>query len=226
VITVLVVEDDPVAAEAHRSYVTRVPGFEVAGVVAGGRDALRFLHSHAVDVVLLDFNLPDIHGLEVCRALRAAGSTVDVIAVTSARDLATVRSAVSQGIVQYLLKPFTFRSLREKLERYAEYREKLVGGGVAAGQGEVDRAFAALRGVDRGTLPTGLAEETLEAVARVLQQSSGGLSAGEVGQRCGVSRVTARRYLEHLAESGSASREPRYGGTGRPELEYRWTRPR
>jgi response regulator of citrate/malate metabolism len=228
VISVLVVEDDPIAAEAHRSYVGRVPGVEVAGVFECGRDALRFLGKHAVDVVLLDFNLPDLYGLEVCRALRAAGCPADVIAVTSARDLGTVRTAVSQGIVQYLLKPFTFRSLRDKLERYAEYREKLAGDGVAAGQSEVDRAFAALRGIDRGTLPTGLADETLEAVARTLQGAAAGvgLSAGEVAQRCGISRVTARRYLEHLAESGAASREPRYGGTGRPELEYRWTRPR
>jgi len=226
VISVLVVEDDLIAADAHRSYVERVPGFRVAGVVHGGREALRFLRDQPVDIVLLDFNLPDLHGLDVCRALRAAGSTADVIAVTSARDLGTVRAAVSQGIVQYLLKPFTFRSLRDKLERYAEYREQLAGGGVAAGQAEVDRAYAALRGVDRGTLPTGLAEETLAAVARALQQAQGGLSAGEVAQRCGVSRVTARRYLEHLAESGSASRSPRYGGTGRPELEYRWTRRR
>ncbi len=225
-ISVLVVEDDLIAADAHRSYVERVPGFRVAGVVHGGREALRFLRDQPVDIVLLDFNLPDLHGLDVCRALRAAGSTADVIAVTSARDLGTVRAAVSQGIVQYLLKPFTFRSLRDKLERYAEYREQLAGGGVAAGQAEVDRAYAALRGVDRGTLPTGLAEETLAAVARALQQAQGGLSAGEVAQRCGVSRVTARRYLEHLAESGSASRSPRYGGTGRPELEYRWTRRR
>jgi response regulator of citrate/malate metabolism len=221
VISVLVVDDDPVAAEAHRSYVQRTPGFTVAGVVYDGRAALRFLREQRVDVVLLDFNLPDLHGLQVCRAIRAAGSTVDVIAVTSARDLSTVRSAVSQGIVQYLLKPFTFRSLREKLERYADYRRTVGGGGPAAGQSEVDRAFAALRGVDTGTLPSGLAAETLESVARALQDG-GGLSAGEVADRCGVSRVTARRYLEHLAESGSAVRSPRYGRTGRPELEYRW----
>jgi response regulator of citrate/malate metabolism len=222
VISVLVVEDDPVAAEAHRSYVQRTPGFAVAGVVHDGRAALRFLQAQRVDVVLLDFNLPDLHGLQVCRALRAAGSAVDVIAVTSARDLTTVRSAVSQGIVQYLLKPFTFRSLAEKLERYAEYRRTLAGAGPAAGQSEVDRAFAALRGVDAGTLPSGLAAETLEAVARVLQGDAAGLSAGEVADRCGVSRVTARRYLEHLAEAGSAVRSPRYGRAGRPELEYRW----
>jgi len=222
VISVLVVEDDPVVAEAHRSYVQRTPGFAVAGVVHDGRAALRFLRERPVDVVLLDFNLPDLHGLQVCRAIRAAGSAVDVIAVTSARDLSTVRSAVSQGIVQYLLKPFTFRSLRDKLERYADYRRTLAGAGPAAGQSEVDRALAALRGVDTGTLPSGLAAETLESVTRALQSGAGALSAGEVADRCGMSRVTARRYLEHLAESGSAVRSPRYGRTGRPEVEYRW----
>jgi response regulator of citrate/malate metabolism len=219
---VLVVEDDPVAAEAHRSYVLRTPGFTVAGVAHDGRTALRFLREHPVDVVLLDFNLPDLHGLEVCRAIHAAGRAIDVIAVTSARDLSTVRSAVSQGIVQYLLKPFTFRSLAEKLHRYAEYRRTVAGGGPAPSQSEVDRAFAALRGLDTGTLPSGLAAETLEAVARLLQEDAGALSAGEVGDRCGISRVTARRYLEHLTESGCVLRAPRYGRAGRPELEYRW----
>jgi response regulator of citrate/malate metabolism len=221
-ISVLVVEDEPVAAEAHRTYVERVPGFEVSGVVQGGREALRFLEQHEVDVVLLDFNLPDLHGLDVCRAMRAAGLSTDVIAVTSARDLGTVRSAVSQGIVQYLLKPFTFRSLRDKLERYAEYRSAVGGAGLAAGQSEVDRAFAALRGLDPNALPPGLSEETLEAVARILQTKALGLSATEVGEGCAVSRVTARRYLEHLVETGVVRREPRYRGVGRPELEYWW----
>ena len=223
-IRVLVVEDEPVAAQAHRAYVERVTGFEVAGVVDSGRAALRVLRQRPdVDLVLLDFNLPDLHGLEVCRAMRAAGVRADVIAVTSARDLPIIRAAVSQGIVQYLLKPFTFASFRGKLERYAEYRSSLAGAGVAAGQDDVDRAFAALRGLDRGILPPGLIEETFEAVARVLQQAADtGLSAAEVGEVCGISRVTARRYLEHLAESGVVRRTPRYRGTGRPEIEYRW----
>lgn len=133
-IRVLVVEDDPVAAEAHRTYVERVAGFTVAGVVHSGADALRFCGRTQVDVVLLDFYLPDTHGLTVCRALRAGGRDVDVIAVTSARDLAVIRTAVAVGIVQYLLKPFTFASLRDKLVRYARFREQAVGSGRSAGR--------------------------------------------------------------------------------------------
>ena len=144
-IGVLVVEDEPVAADAHRTYVERVPGFVVRGVALDGGGALRQLSdpSSAVDLVLLDMHLPDIHGLDVVRAMRTAGHRADVIAVTSARDLEVVRAAVSQGVVQYLLKPFTFAALRDKLERYAAYRLQLAGD-VASGQHEVDRVLGTL----------------------------------------------------------------------------------
>ncbi|KAB2370806.1 MULTISPECIES: response regulator [Actinomadura] len=219
-ISVLVVEDDPVAAEAHRSYVEQVAGFAVAGVVHSGADALRFCERTPVDVVLLDFYLPDTHGLTVCRALRAGGSEVDVIAVTSARDLAVIRSAVSVGVVQYLLKPFTFASLRDKLVRYARYREQLVGSGEVSGQADVDGMLATLRTPDHRSLPKGMSGETLQAITEVLTGAPEGVSAAAAADLAGVSRVTARRYLEYLAENGLATRRPHYGQVGRPEVRF------
>ncbi|GLZ36892.1 response regulator [Actinokineospora sp. NBRC 105648] len=219
-IDVLVVEDNPVAADAHRLYVERVPGFRVAGVAHSGRDALRFLDTVAVDLVLLDLYLPDTHGLAVVRALRAGGHTADVIAVTSARDLAVVRAAVSAGVVQYLLKPFTFAGLRDKLEGYARFRARISGPG-EAGQSDVDQAFGALR-TGEAPLPKGMSAETLGAVVAALRATPAGLSAAATAEAVGVSRVTARRYLEHLADNGLAARHPRYGAVGRPEVWYRW----
>jgi len=166
-------------------------------------------------------HLPDLHGLDVVRAMRTAGHRADVIAVTSARDLEVVRAAVSQGVVQYLLKPFTFAALRDKLERYAAYRRQLEGD-VASGQHEVDRALATLRGTDPSSLPKGMSLESMDAVVAVLRPSDEGLSAAEVAAKVGASRVTARRYLEHLADSTLVVRSSRYGGAGRPEVEYRW----
>lgn len=224
-ISVLVVEDDPLAAEAHRTYVERVAGFEVAGVAHSGGDALRFVERTPVDLVLLDFYLPDTHGLAVCRALRAAGTAVDVIAVTSARDLAVVRAAVSSGVVQYLLKPFTFASLRDKLERYAQFRDQLGGAGEVTGQADVDRMLATLRTTDHNALPKGMSGETLNAITDALREAPDGLSAAATATAVGVSRVTGRRYLEYLADNGLAIREPRYGQVGRPEVWYRTARP-
>ncbi|MEU4696481.1 response regulator [Nonomuraea dietziae] len=213
-IRVLVVEDEEVTAEANRLFVERVEGFTVAGVARSGGEALRFLRRSEVDLILLDLYLPDMHGLEVCRAVRAAGLACDVIAVTSARDLAVVRNAVSLGVAQYLLKPFTFATLREKLLRYAEFRASE---GEVTGQGDVDRALATLRG--HSSLPKGMTQDTLDAVCAELRRSP--MSAQAVGAAIGVSRVTARRYLEHLVDVGSADRVPQYGGVGRPELLYR-----
>jgi response regulator of citrate/malate metabolism len=220
-IKVLVVEDDPVAADAHRLYVERLPGFTVAAVAHSGSAALRALDRHQVDLILLDLNLPDGHGLQVVRTLRAAGHTADVVAVTSARDLGVVRQAVSVGVVQYLLKPFTFPTLRDRLQRWARYRDGLAGG-EASGQDEVDRALAALRGPEGSVLPKGLSAPTLEAVTAALRGAERGLSANAAAQAVGVSRITARRYLEHLVETGRAVRAPQYGQVGRPELTYRW----
>ncbi|WP_326836742.1 response regulator [Amycolatopsis rhabdoformis] len=217
-IRVLVVEDEPVAAEAHRLYVERLAGFTVAGVVHSGGDALRFCEREPVDLVLLDFYLPDTHGLAVCRSLRAAGLPIDVIAVTSARDLALVKAAVSVGVVQYLLKPFTFASLREKLERYAEFHDA---SGEVTGQAEIDRALATLRTTEHHALPKGMSAETLEAITAALAAADAGLSAAGAASAIGASRVTARRYLEYLADNGLAQREPRYGQVGRPEVWYR-----
>ena len=158
-VRVLVVEDEPVAAQAHEAYVGRVPGFEVVGVARTGADALRLLAaaSPPVDLVLLDMHLPDRHGLDVVRAMRAAGHPADVVAVTSARDLAVVRAAVCQAIVQYLLKPFVFAALRDRLERYARYREQMGAGGAAGGQDEVDRALPRCAGRPGPGCPRGSA---------------------------------------------------------------------
>ncbi|MGP4020240.1 response regulator [Saccharopolyspora sp. 5N708] len=221
-ISVLVVEDDPLVGEAHEAYVARLDGFTVAGRVRTGQEALRFVDRTPVDLVLLDLRLPDMDGLQVARALRTAGSDADVIAVTSARDLKVVRAAVSSGVVQYLLKPFTFAAMREKLEHYARFRASLGLDREVDSQAEIDRAFSALRGVDRAALPKGMGEETLASIVSALRANPDGAPAGAVGEAAGVSRVTARRYLEYLVNNGTVERRPQYGAVGRPEMAYRW----
>ena len=222
VFRVLVVEDEPVALEAHAAYVGRVPGFAVAATAATSHEALRALQSTEVDVVLLDMNLPDRHGLDVIRAMRSGGHRADVIAVTSARDLEVVRAAVSLGVVQYLLKPFVFATLRDRLEAYRSYRAQLGHTTELSTQAEVDQVVAGVRTSTPAALPKGMGEDLLAKVTRALRDSGTGLSASELGELLGVSRVTARRYAEHLSDSRLAVRSQRYAGAGRPEVEYRW----
>ena len=241
---VLVVEDEPLVAEAHRAFVDQVPGFRAVGVAPTARRALALLGQGSgsdgggtgggtggaggVDLVLLDLGLPDAGGLEVLRAVRAAALPVDVIAVTAARDLAVVRAAVSLGVVHYLLKPFAAAALRERLRAYARFRAEVGARGAAEeallGQEQIDAALAQLRPAP-GAAARGISPATLALVVAALGAADGGgggegLSAAEVAERTGLSRESARRYLEHLASAGRLERLPRYGGPGRPEVGY------
>ena len=131
-IRVLVVEDEPIAAAAHAAYVGRLDGFTLAGTAPDGQSALRMLTEFSaagnpVELVLLDMNLPDLHGLDIARRMRSAGILADIIAITAVRELAIVRSAVSIGVVQYLIKPFTYATFADKLDSYRQFREQLAG---------------------------------------------------------------------------------------------------
>jgi response regulator of citrate/malate metabolism len=222
VIRTLVVEDDALVAEVHASYVERVPGFVVAGVAHRATEALEVLASQPVDLVLLDFHLPDVKGLDMLRALRArSAAPVDVIAVTAARDPASIRQAISHGVSQYLVKPFAFATFADKLERYARYRSQ-VERHAEPDQADVDAMLGTLRGTTARTLPKGLNATTLDRVRDALRDAGTPLTASEVAGRSGLSRVTARRYLEHLVVEGAVTLSMRYGGTGRPEHLYAW----
>ncbi|GAB3611012.1 response regulator [Humibacter ginsengiterrae] len=223
-ISVLVVEDEEIAAAAHAEYVRRVEGFRLAGVARTGEEAMRMLRAARagdIDLVLLDMNLPDLPGLIVAGRVRALGIPADIIAVTAVRELGMVRGALSLGVVQYLIKPFTFAALRDKLEHYRQFRQSLPHGSVQTTQAEVDRALAALRAPSPLSMPKGLSPDTLERVTDLLRTEGHAFSAAEVSSTLAISRVTARRYLEHLADSGLVRRSPRHGTPGRPELEYR-----
>jgi response regulator of citrate/malate metabolism len=222
VIRTIIVEDDALVAEVHASYVERVPGFVVAGVAHRATEALELLASRPVDLVLLDFHLPDIKGLDMLRALHArSAAPVDVIAVTAARDPESIRQAISHGVSQYLVKPFAFATFADKLERYARYRAQ-VDRNAEPDQAQVDALIGTLRGTTARVLPKGLNPTTLDRVRDALREAETPLTASEVAGRCGLSRVTARRYLEHLVVENVVTMSMRYGGTGRPEHLYAW----
>jgi response regulator of citrate/malate metabolism len=223
VIGVLVVDDDFMVGRVHAGYVGRVPGFKVVGTAYTGQAALELVESVHPDLVLLDIYLPDISGVEVLRRLRASGNPVDVLVITAARDVDTVRASVQGGAVHYLIKPFTFAALRERLERYAQARRRIEGLD-EAGQEDVDGVLNLLHGAAGATtrLPKGLSAATCELVASVLREAGSDLSASEAGERAGLSRVSTRRYLEWLASSGQVQLTMRYGTAGRPEHRYRW----
>lgn len=225
-IRTLIVDDDALTLELHRSYLERIDGFVVGGECTGARAALTAVLEQPLDepfdLVLLDITMPDGSGIDVLRGLRSRAAAVDVIAITGVRDAETVRQMAALGVYQYLVKPFPFAVFQERLTAYRTYREQARSTAGEATQAEID----ALLGRTTGTIPVpkGLSAATLQKVTSELRSSGAPVSASEAAARLGMSRVSVRRYLEHLTDSGIIARSARYGARGRPETEYSWIR--
>jgi response regulator of citrate/malate metabolism len=224
VIDTLIVEDDYHVASIHGAYLRRVDGFDVIGnasTLASGRDAIRRLNP---TLVLLDIYLPDGNGLDLVReALELRGPRPDFLVITAARDMQSVRAAMQLGAVHYLVKPFNYAQLEERLTAYRELNKRLDRIGKAeereAEQHEVDALYNLLRGP--AGPPKGQSAPTLTLIRDLLQNSPEELSAAEIAGQIGISRSTAQRYLAELARQGKVELRLHYGTAGRPEHRYR-----
>lgn len=223
-IRTLIVDDDVRVAGIHAQFVAKVPGFLVSGVVHTAADALAHVRTHRPELVLLDLYLPDGSGIELMHRLADSATPPGVIVISAARDLAHIRSAIGQGAVHYLVKPFRFATLAERLGAFRDMHRRLEDLGarsVEADQDDVDGLFQLMRTGTITAPPKGQSPETLRLVRDVVRQADGDVSATEVGNTLGVSRPTAQRYLAALAQQGVIELHLRYGATGRPEHRYR-----
>ncbi|SNS37270.1 response regulator [Rhodococcoides kyotonense] len=217
-IRVLVVDDDFMVAKVHSGFVSKVAGFDVCGVAHTPEAAVEAVAVLRPDLVLLDVHLPGASGLDLIAKFRESVPDVDVLVITSEREVASVQKALRSGVVHYLIKPFKFSALQERLEQYRTSRQGL-GASEEAEQAAVDKAFGLTgTGVD---LPKGLSRVTLELVEERLRDVDGPVSATEMSERSGISRSSARRYLEYLVGIGKVEVSLDYGNVGRPERLYR-----
>jgi response regulator of citrate/malate metabolism len=218
---VLVVDDDFMVAEIHRKFVDRVDGFTTVGAARTGAETLELAGTLHPDLILLDVYLPDMTGLDVLKRLRAAGDPVGVIMITAARELDTVSGALDGGAADYLIKPFEFPQLQAKLETFTARAEALSSAS-GADQSLIDSLFGSQGGAPAtvdDALPKGLGKVTGQLVLDAAR-TAGEVSSAECAELVGISRVSARRYLEHFLGVGALELRLQYGA-GRPERRYR-----
>ncbi|MHC6177549.1 response regulator [Glutamicibacter endophyticus] len=224
----LIVDDDPDVLAMHELFVQSTEGFAVAGTAARAAEALSYLEEHPqTDLILLDVHLPDGNGVAVLTEIRARFSQVGVIMITAAADAPTVRSAIGQGVDGYLVKPFSVEDFRQRLQLFRQSRlaqpERLAQSEIdALLQASPEAAPAQAPEAPPQSLPKGYAQATLDLIAESVRGTEHDISAAEVADACGVSRVSARRYLDLLQRRGQVELRPRYGSAGRPEHRYRW----
>ncbi len=224
---VLITDDDPAAAARYRRHVSRVPGFVIQGVAHGSGEALRILENISVDLLILDQFLSGMTGMELLTHVRRAGIEVDAIMISSVSEGRNVQMALRYGAVDYLVKPFDFARFRRALETYRD-RTALLQSAAPLRQADIDARILAQTGKHfraAEELPKGLERETLERIRRAAACRAAPFSTQDMADIMGISRVTARKYLEYLKRSGIIRSSLSYRAAGRPLSLYQHISP-
>ncbi|WP_421867883.1 response regulator [Motiliproteus sp.] len=228
-IRVVIAEDDRQIAQIQQRFLERIDGVELVGVAHGLDEARDLVEVFQPELLLLDIQFPTGTGLDLLRELRANNSATDVILITAAKEVDTLKEALRGGVFDYILKPLVFERLQEALNNYADHLQKLQAMESLI-QTEVDTLLPRAGGtkaeaeVGNERLPKGIDPLTLNKVRAIFEvdgeADAEALNAEHVGAAIGASRTTARRYLEFLVSTRELSAEVSYGTVGRPERRY------
>jgi two-component system CitB family response regulator len=220
-IEVLIIEDDKRIADIHKRFIEKIEGFQVVGSAHTGAEAKDWIQTLKPQLILLDVYLPDMRGTELMAFIEDESPESDIIFITAASETDIVKKAFRGGVADYILKPLTFDRFKESLLTYQQKRRSL------ETQGSLDEESIGLLWNKSQSVPTeqlmtpkGIDPSTMSRIKDKLAASSTGMTAEEMGAACGMSRSTARRYLEHLVSEQSAAAELLYGTIGRPERRY------
>jgi DNA-binding response OmpR family regulator len=170
---ILIVEDEqPLADAVARGLRHRAMAVDVA---YEGDSALRKAELFHYDVVVLDRDLPGVHGDDVCRALRTEKSAPAVLMLTAAGELDQIVEGLALGADDYLAKPFAFEELLARVQALARRPRRALPPVLARGDLELDPVRHV---VHRAGKPVELQRKEF-AVLRVLLEADGGIVSSE-----------------------------------------------
>lgn len=219
--TVLIVEDDPMVAMINEQFVSRHKDFKVIEKCADGESALQYLEKNKVDLVIMDVYMPVMDGFETLRQIRKKQIEVDVIMVTAANEAESLKQGLHLGVVDYLVKPFTFERFKIALDKFLAQvdalkdLEKL-------NQRNIDNLIDKSRKTVDELRPKGIQEKTMQMIIDHLKENPNKWFTGdEIAEKTKLTSVTVRRYMTHLTEIGKVIADMNYGTGGRPCMLYK-----
>lgn len=239
IINVLIVDDDPMVSHINRVYTEKLEGFKVIEEVNVEKNMkINAELLKAADLLLLDIYLPGKSGIELLKDIRKENTTLDVIIISASKITEHISTAMQLGVIDYLIKPFTFERFKKSLTDYKQLYDKLHGCGEGLSQDDVDflmgkedAAFEVEESTDNSNqeknsyireLPKGLNKETLKKIKAFIEASNfNKFTTQGIAVKLGLSRVTVQRYLKYLAVKKELEVIKEYGSVGRPKHFYK-----
>ncbi|MER7183987.1 response regulator transcription factor [Streptomyces hyaluromycini] len=193
-IRVLVADDEPLIRAGIRMILTSVEDIDVVAEAADGRAAVELVRAHAVDVALLDIQMPVLDGLSALAELRRAAPAVRALILTTFGERANVLRALGEGGAGFLLKDSAPAELIQAVRAAAAGDAYLSPGATR----HVVDSLASSRAAERGEEARRRLEALSERELEVLGLLGEGLSNADAGARIHVSEATVKTYVSRI----------------------------
>ncbi|BCN29295.1 response regulator [Anaeromicropila herbilytica] len=220
-IQVMIVEDDPMVREINTKFLKRIDGFKLYMAVPNLEEAKKYIKLKKPDLILLDVYLPKENGIDLLKWIRSQEIDIDIILITADKSIERIQEALRYGVVDYLIKPFSFERLKEALvkfkSRYEQFKKVDIieqkdldmlksGSGILVSEDEF------MKGLNKYTYKTIWTE--------IEKSNQEDFTAEELAEKLGIARVTVRRYLEYMESENKIDKLVEYGRVGRPQHRY------
>ena len=217
---VMIVEDDFRVADINKSVTEDVDGYKVVKIAKTASEALSFIENELPDLIIVDIYLPDLNGMELIKKIRNYEYPVDFILITAAHDASTIENSMRYGVFDYIIKPFAFSRFKEALENYKKYRLTISNSG-EYDQDKINRIISHNSAASGSAeMPKGITMFTLEKIEEAVSSCFTSFTIEEVIQKMKLSKITVRRYLEYMSESGLLIKTYEHKKAGRPVIIY------
>ena len=220
-IEVMIVEDDPMVMEINSKFLKRIQGFILYKAVSNLNDAKKFILIKKPDLILLDVYLPRENGIDLLKWVRGRELDIDIILITADKTIERVQEAFRYGVVDYLIKPFSFERFKESLiqfrDRYNQFKKSDI-----IEQEELDKFISSSNvSQSENNLPKGVNKYTYRVILDEIEKGNYEVfTAEDLSEKLGIARATVRRYLEYMQRENKVEKFIEYGKVGRPQYKY------
>ena len=228
-IKTMIVEDDPMVRQINSKFLNKVEGFSLEKAAANLTEAKKFLSNNTIDLILLDVFLPNENGIDFLKWLRKSEISSDVILITADKSIERIKDAFRYGVVDYLIKPFTFERFKESLDIFKE-RLSSFKNNQTIEQGELDKLILISKNKESSdedlayNLEKGFNKYTYKSIVNELDNiKEEYFTTEELSEKLGIAKVTVRKYLDYMSKKGRLEKIIEYGKIGRPLYKYKVT---